>query len=169
MNSSDEGLLIRKRRTGASDMNYAETTAAFLGVIDSKTRAAILSNIAQHYGITSTEAYVEVTSCEAEPLLDYVTGPERAATSLLLRRHGLVGIDLDAVKRTPRVVLRVMGDPSDRNYLGRLVSRGFPVGVEHDHAPGAPSMNVWGPGAVVSGWVFDNHVWSHTAVAAYTY
>lgn len=72
-------------------MNYAETTAAFLGVIDSKTRAAILSNIAQHYGITSAEAYVEVTSCEAEPLLDYVTGPERAATSLLLRRHGMAG------------------------------------------------------------------------------
>lgn len=90
-------------------------------------------------------------------------------TGCVLAATRVVGIDLDAVKRTPRVVLRVMGDPSDRNYLGRLVSRGFPEGVEHDHAPGAPSMNVCGPGAVVSGWVFDNHVWSHTAVAAYTY
>lgn len=63
-------------------------TAAFLNAIDAKTKAAILENIAKHYGITSEEAYEEVTDAEAEHLLDYVTGPERAATSVLMQKHG---------------------------------------------------------------------------------
>lgn len=70
-------------------MNNAQKTAAFFGAIDAETKAAILTNIAKHYGITSAEAYDEVTDKEAEHLLDYVTGPERAATSALMQRHGL--------------------------------------------------------------------------------
>lgn len=62
--------------------------AVFLNAIDAKTKAAILENIAKNYGITSEEAYEEVTDAEAEHLLDYVTGPERAATSVLMQKHG---------------------------------------------------------------------------------
>jgi uncharacterized phage-associated protein len=68
-------------------MNNAQITTAFLSATDANTRAAILVNIANNYGITSAEAYAEVTDEEAEHLLDYVTGPERAATSLLMKRH----------------------------------------------------------------------------------
>ena len=68
-------------------MNNAQINRRFLVATDAATKAEILSNIAKHYGITSAEAYAEVTSNEAEHLLDYVTGPQRAATSLLMKRH----------------------------------------------------------------------------------
>lgn len=58
-------------------------------VIDSKSRAAILSNIAATYGISSEDALAEVTHQDAEHLLDYVTGSARSATSVLIQRHGL--------------------------------------------------------------------------------
>ena len=58
-------------------------------VIDSKSRAAILANIAAHYGISSEDALAEVTDQHAEHLLDYVTGSARSATSVLIQRHGL--------------------------------------------------------------------------------
>ena len=58
-------------------------------VIDAKSRAAILGNIAAHYGITAEAALDEVTDDAAEHLLDYVTGPARSATSALMQRHGL--------------------------------------------------------------------------------
>jgi len=66
-----------------------KTTIAFFAITDAKTKADILANIANHYGITSAEAEAEVTDPEAESLLDYITGPERLATSLLMKRHGL--------------------------------------------------------------------------------
>lgn len=68
--------------------SHAATTRAFFAVVDAKTKAAILANIAAHYGITPEQALAEVTDTEAESLLDYVTGPERAATSLTMKRHG---------------------------------------------------------------------------------
>ena len=68
-------------------MNNAQINAKFLAATDAATKAAVLANIAKNYGITSAEAYAEVTDDEAEHLLDYVTGPERAATSLLMKRH----------------------------------------------------------------------------------
>lgn len=68
-------------------MSNARINAAFLEATDAATKAAILANIAAHYGITSAEAFAEVTDEEAEHLLDYVTGPQRAATSLLMKRR----------------------------------------------------------------------------------
>jgi len=65
------------------------TTAKFLAIIDAATKAAILANIAKHYGITTDQAFAEVTDADAEHLLDYVTGSTRAATSALMQRHGL--------------------------------------------------------------------------------
>lgn len=70
-------------------MNNGQITTKFFSVIDSASKAAILSNVAGHYGITSNEAMEEITHDEAEPILEYVTGPQRAATSVLMKRHGL--------------------------------------------------------------------------------
>ena len=70
-------------------MNNATINKTFLGVTDAKTRNEILGNIAAHYGITQAEAMEEVTDPEAEHLLDYLTGPVRTATSLLMKRHAL--------------------------------------------------------------------------------
>lgn len=61
---------------------------AFLSKIDSATRNKILTSIAKHYGISASEAMAEVTDADAESLLDYMTEPERSATSVLLKRHG---------------------------------------------------------------------------------
>ena len=63
----------------------AQVTARFLAGADAGTRALILGNIAEHYGITPAQALAEVTDSEAESLLDYVTGPMRSATSLLMK------------------------------------------------------------------------------------
>ena len=66
-------------------MNNAAITIAFFKSIPEKTKTAILENIAVNYGITYQEAYEEVTDEDAENLLDYVTGSERTATSLLMK------------------------------------------------------------------------------------
>jgi predicted DsbA family dithiol-disulfide isomerase len=70
-------------------MNNGSVTAAFFAVTDAATKRDILQNIATHYGISAEDAHAEVTDREAESLLDYVTGPMRAAVSLAMRRHGL--------------------------------------------------------------------------------
>lgn len=70
-------------------INNAATTVRFLALVDSATKTAILGNIAKHYGISSEEAYAEIVDPDAENLLEYITGPERAAASLLMKRHGL--------------------------------------------------------------------------------
>lgn len=69
--------------------SHGTNTKQFLDSLDSRTRAEILDNIAKQYGITRDAAYAEVTDAEAESLLDYVTGPQRAATSLLMKRKGV--------------------------------------------------------------------------------
>ena len=70
-------------------MNKAQMNATFLSATDGATKAAILANIAKHYDITSAEAYAEVTGEDAEPLPEYMTGPARVATSLLMATHSL--------------------------------------------------------------------------------
>ena len=69
-------------------MSNAAITTAFFRVVDKRTKADILANIATHYGITPADAKAEVTHQDAEHLLDYVTGPVRAAASLMMKRHG---------------------------------------------------------------------------------
>lgn len=72
-------------------MAMANRNEEFLSVVDSDTRAAILTAIAGHYGITAEEAFAEVTDAEAEHLLDYMVEPQRSATSVLMQRHGMRG------------------------------------------------------------------------------
>ena len=57
--------------------------------VASDTKQRILDAIAKHYGISSSEAFEEVTDPGAEHLLDYLTGSVRTATSVLMQRHGL--------------------------------------------------------------------------------
>lgn len=68
--------------------NVSTKTSQFLTAIDAKTRMEILTNIANHYCITTEVAFAEVTDPGAEHLLEYVTGPMRQATSALMQRHG---------------------------------------------------------------------------------
>jgi hypothetical protein len=63
----------------------------FLTAVDDETRAAILKNIADHYGKTSEEMLDEVIDADAESLLDYMREPLRTSTSVLMRSHGLRG------------------------------------------------------------------------------
>lgn len=70
-------------------MKNHELTRHFFQVTDAATKRDLLKNIADHYGITPQEAEAEVTDPEAEHLLDYVTGPMRAAAHVIMKRHGL--------------------------------------------------------------------------------
>ena len=70
-------------------MTNSEITKKFFAAIDAKTKSEIITNIAGNYGISQEAAFDEVTDQDAEHLLDYVTGPQRAATSVLMQRHGL--------------------------------------------------------------------------------
>lgn len=69
-------------------MTNAQITTKFFNATTAQTKSLILQNIAKHYGISEDEAFNEVTDEDAENLLDYVTGPERAATSVLMQKHG---------------------------------------------------------------------------------
>jgi hypothetical protein len=70
-------------------LTQGERTRRFFALAGEKVESEILENIAKHYGITRDHAKAEVCHDEAEYLLDYVTGPMRAAASALMQRHGL--------------------------------------------------------------------------------
>jgi len=70
-------------------MNASQITARFFAITDAATKSSILACVANQYGISQAEAEAEVLDSEAESLLDYLTGPVRAATSLLMKRHEL--------------------------------------------------------------------------------
>lgn len=56
--------------------------------LTAKAENDILDCIARHYGITRQEAWKEVVCDEAEHLLEYLTGAERAAASVLMQKNG---------------------------------------------------------------------------------
>lgn len=70
-------------------MAHSKENLAFLASTTPQTKRLILRNIAAHYGVNEDVALAEVTHQDAESLLDYVTGPERAAVSLLMRTYRL--------------------------------------------------------------------------------
>jgi hypothetical protein len=70
-------------------MTNAKKNYSFLRSADVQTREAVFAAIGNHYGITRSEAQDEVTSADAEHLLDYLTGSVRTATSVLMRRANL--------------------------------------------------------------------------------
>lgn len=69
-------------------MNNAQINTAFLGTVSAQAKSQILQSIATHYGVTADEIFEEVTDQEAENLLDYMTGPERLAASVLMQKYG---------------------------------------------------------------------------------
>lgn len=79
-------------------MADGSNNARFLSKIDSKSKSMILENIAKHYGISTQEAFSEVTDSEAEHLLDYMTEPARSAASVLMQKHGLRGFSRPGAK-----------------------------------------------------------------------
>lgn len=67
-------------------MTNSSVTVDFLMSIDGSLKNAILKNIANHYGITETEAWEEITDSEAENIMDYVTDEIRPAVSLFFNK-----------------------------------------------------------------------------------
>lgn len=70
-------------------MTQQALTTAFLQQLSPKLKNTVLKNIASHYSITINEAYSEVTHEDAEGLMEYITGPERAAISLFYKQFCL--------------------------------------------------------------------------------
>jgi len=70
-------------------MTNAQKTYGFLRIADARVRDEIINNITSRYGISRSEAFDEVTAPDAEHLLDYLTGPVRSATHVLMQRAGL--------------------------------------------------------------------------------
>lgn len=70
-------------------MTNSNFTIAFLNSIDLKTKNEILSNIANHYGVTNQQAYEEVIDEDAENLIDYITGSIRSSVSVLVKQFKL--------------------------------------------------------------------------------
>lgn len=70
-------------------MSKGQSNSHFLNVVEDSVKTEILSHIATHYGISSTEALEEVIDSEAESLLDYMKNPQRSAISVLMKQHSL--------------------------------------------------------------------------------
>jgi hypothetical protein len=65
-------------------------TKNFICSIADTEKQSILQHIASHYGVSVEAAFNEVTDKDAEHLLDYMVKSFRAATSLLMKRHGFI-------------------------------------------------------------------------------
>jgi hypothetical protein len=59
---------------------------AFVSTLDNRTFFKVISNIANHYGISQEEALEEVCDNEAENIMDYITGSIRQSVSLLFNK-----------------------------------------------------------------------------------
>jgi len=68
-------------------MTNAQSNAVFLNKIGKSASNEILDSIGRHYGISRNEAFEEVTDDEAEMILEYMTGVERLAASVLAQRN----------------------------------------------------------------------------------
>jgi hypothetical protein len=77
------------RRNPPPAMTNAQKTYGFLRSADARVRDQIIGNITSHYGISRSEAFDEVTAPDAEHLLEYLTGPVRSATRVLMQRAGI--------------------------------------------------------------------------------
>ena len=66
--------------------------ATFLAAIGNEAKAVILDSIAQHYGISTQQAYEEVSNEYAEHLLAYMVEPHRTFASALMMKMKLCGL-----------------------------------------------------------------------------
>ena len=65
-------------------MTNQEINTQFLAEISESTKQIILKNIADHYGISTEQAYNEVIGEDAESLIDYMTGTDRDYYGLIM-------------------------------------------------------------------------------------
>jgi phosphohistidine phosphatase SixA len=73
-------------------MQNQERNKLFLNLVDKDTRNEIVNSIATHYGTDAESIIEELTdNDEAEHLLEYMTEPQRTATSALMLRHNVRG------------------------------------------------------------------------------
>jgi len=70
-------------------MAHGAINKKFLASITPQMKAIILENIARHYGISQSQAFDEVTDEEAESIMDYVTGTDRASISVIYQKFCL--------------------------------------------------------------------------------
>lgn len=66
-------------------MTNSQINIKFLASITVPMKEEILSNIANHYGISQADAEEEVIDVDAECIMDYITGPKRAAFAVVYR------------------------------------------------------------------------------------
>ena len=69
----------------ANGITNSQINQKFLASITPQIKALILGNIARHYGISPDAAFSEVTGEEAENIMDYVTGRDRLAISIIYK------------------------------------------------------------------------------------
>ena len=67
-------------------MSNAELNKAFLEDVDAAVRDAILKSIGDHYGIGLEAVLEEVTQANAEHLCEYMVGPTRTATWVMMKK-----------------------------------------------------------------------------------
>ena len=67
-------------------MSNAELNKAFLDDVDTAVREAILKSIGTHYGISLESVLEEVTQENAEHLCEYMVGPTRTATWVMMKK-----------------------------------------------------------------------------------
>jgi len=70
--------------------NQGRTNQRFLATVDHQSKQGILKSIAEHYGIITEQAYLEVIDSDAEALFEYMIEPTRSATYGLMVRYGFV-------------------------------------------------------------------------------
>lgn len=70
-------------------MTNSAKTYLFLRNASAQIRDSVLNAIANHYGITKSEAFDEVTGEGAEYLADYLTGNLRFTVHTMMRQAGL--------------------------------------------------------------------------------
>ena len=67
-------------------MTTAKLNQLFLNSITPEMNLIVLSNIANHYGISNEDAKNEILDEEAESIMDYITGSTRSAISVIYQR-----------------------------------------------------------------------------------
>lgn len=72
--------------TKANNMTNSQINQAFLSSTTSEMRNIILSNISNHYAISTAEVLDELFDEESENLMDYITGPNRSAISVIYQK-----------------------------------------------------------------------------------
>ncbi|MEZ8295826.1 hypothetical protein AB6D11_18555 [Vibrio splendidus] len=76
-------------RTQDSTPTPSQNNQQFLQAISKEAQDEILAAIAKHYGTDASTILNEVTSEEAEHLLEYMTEPLRSSTYIMMQQHGL--------------------------------------------------------------------------------